>query len=691
MAAYTVSTGAPHPLGATPTKTGVNFSLFSQHATGVELLLFDSHDAPDAAQTIVLDPVKNNSFFFWHVHVDGLKPGAFYAYRVDGPNAPEEGHRFNRNKVLVDPYARGITHNLLDRGAACTEDDNVAKSMRSIVVDPAAYDWGDDAPPRKPIEDHIIYEMHVGGFTAAANSGVSAPGTFQGVIEKLPYLKDLGVTAIELLPIHSFDYANPLRSGPDGQPLYNYWGYSTIGFFAPVAKYCTRPNEARQLDDVRDLVKACHKEGIEVFLDVVYNHTDEGNHQGPVFNFKGIDNSLYYHLVKDNPYYYMDYTGCGNTFNCNHPVGEKLVVESLKYWTTAARIDGFRFDEGTILTRGMDGAPMAYPPLVWDIELDDTLLDVKVIAEAWDAAGAYEVGYFPGDRWAEWNGKYRDDIRSFVKGDPGQVGAVAARIAGSADLYQWRQHRPENSVNFITCHDGFTLNDLVSYDGKHNEANGENNNDGINDNVSWNCGVEGPTDDAQVEALRNRQVKNFAALLMLSQGVPMITMGDEVRRTQGGNNNTYCQDNAIAWFNWDDVDRHADVFRFFKHMIAFRKAHATLRRPRFFTGETNERGLKDIAWHGTSLAQPAWDDPQARALAFTLAGFGDDPDIHVMMNMYWEALDFALPGIWERTWHRFADTALDSPKDIAEPGQEIPVSGSGYTVTARSVVILTAK
>ena len=690
MADYTVSAGRPHPLGATVTAEGVNFALFSQHATGVDLLLFDSHDAPEPAQVIPFDPVRNNTFFFWHVHVDGLKAGAFYAYRVDGPWAPDQGQRFNRNKVLVDPYAKGLTHNLLDRAAACTPEDNVATTMRTVVIDPKTYDWGDDRPPRRPIEDHIIYEMHVGGFTSSPTSGVADPGTFRGVIEKLGYLKDLGVTAIELLPIHSFDYSSELRQGPNGEPLYNYWGYSTVGFFAPVAKYCTAPEEGSHLNDIRDLVKACHKEGIEVFLDVVYNHTDEGNHEGPTFHFKGMDNSNYYHLVWHNAQYYMDYTGCGNTFNCNHPIGEKLVVESLRYWTTEVRIDGFRFDEGTILTRGMDGAPMAYPPVVWDIELDDTLLDVKVIAEAWDAAGAYEVGHFPGDRWAEWNGKYRDDIRGFVKGDPGKIGAVAARIAGSADLYQWRQHRPENSVNFITCHDGFTLNDLVSYNGKHNDANGENNRDGINDNISWNCGFEGATDDPVVEGLRNRQVKNFAAILMLSQGVPMITMGDEVRRTQDGNNNAYCQDNAISWFDWTDVEKHAEIFRFFKHMIAFRKAHATLRRPRFFTGETNQRGVQDITWHGTELAAPAWHDGQARALAFTLAGFDDNPDIHVMMNMYWDGLDFALPAIPGRTWHRFADTALPSPDDIAEPGQEVPITGDRYTVTARSIVVLVA-
>ena len=691
MAEYSLSTGEPHPLGATVTETGVNFSLFSQHATGVELLLFDSHDAPGPAQTIKLDPIGNNSFFFWHIHVDGLKPGAIYAYRVDGPWAPDQGHRFNRDKVLLDPYTKGVTHTLWDRAAACTPDDNADRSMRCVVIDTDSYDWEDDRPPRRPLEDHIIYEMHVGGFTKSPSSGVAAPGTFPGLVEKIAYLKDLGVTAVELLPVHSFDYAEPVRMGPDGQPLYNYWGYSTISFFAPSAKYCTAPGEGRHLDEFRDMVKAFHKAGIEVFLDVVYNHTDEGNHEGPTLNFKGLDNSLYYHLVPDNKQYYMDYTGCGNTFNCNHPIGVKFIRESLRFWAQTLHVDGFRFDEGTILTRGMDGAPMEYPPVVWDIEFDDALIDIKVIAEAWDAAGAYEVGYFPGDRWAEWNGKYRDDIRGFVKGDAGKIGAVAARISGSADLYQWRQHLPVNSINFVTCHDGFTLNDLVSYDGKHNEANGENNNDGINDNVSWNCGWEGPTSDAGIDALRDKQVKNFAAIMMLSEGVPMITMGDEVRRTQNGNNNAYCQDSEISWFNWADVDAHADIFRFFKSMIAFRKAHATLRRPRFFTGETNARGIADITWHGTELGAPAWDDPEARALAYTLAGFGDDPDIHVMMNMFWGALDFALPVIPGRAWHRLADTSLPSPEDVSELGKEIPITTERYTVTDRSVVVLVAK
>ena len=691
MTAYATSVGSPHPLGATVDGTGVNFSLFSQHATGVELLLFEAADSAGPFQVIPFDPVANQTFFFWHIHVDGLKAGAHYAYRVDGPVAPQDGHRFNRNKVLLDPYTKGVTHNVWDRAAACTPDDNVDRSMRGVVIDPSTYDWEGDRPPRRPIEDHVIYEMHVGGFTKSPSSDVAAPGTFRGLIEKIPYLQDLGVTAVELLPVHSFDYAVPIRQGPDGEPLYNYWGYSTISFFAPSAKYCTSPEEGRHLDEFRDMVKAFHKAGIEVFLDVVYNHTDEGNHLGPTINFKGIDNSLYYHLVPHMEQYYMDYTGCGNTFNCNHPVGEKFIRESLRFWAEDLHVDGFRFDEGTILTRGMNGAPMAYPPVVWGIELDNALLDVKVIAEAWDAAGSYQVGYFPGDRWAEWNGKFRDDIRGFVKGDPGKIGAVAARIAGSADLYQWRQHLPVNSINFITCHDGFTLNDLVSYNGKHNEANGENNNDGINDNVSWNCGWEGPTDDPEVEALRDRQVRNFAVLLLISQGVPMITMGDEVRRSQSGNNNAYCQDNAISWFDWADVDRHQSVFRFFKHMIAFRKAHGTLRRPRFFSGAVNARGLADIEWHGTELGTPAWGDGNARALAFTLAGFEDDPDIHVMMNMYWDGLSFALPTVPGRSWHRFADTALASPDDIAEPGREIAIDGDHYVVTGRSIVILIAK
>jgi isoamylase len=690
---YAHRPGLAHPLGATPDKNGVNFTVFSRNATGVELLLFEKHDDVAPVQVIKLDPEFNRKFFFWHVYVEGLRPGAHYAYRVDGPqDLHGKGFRFNRNKVLIDPYALGNTDTLLNRADACGPEDNVATSMRSMVIDLKDYDWEGDRPVNWPMSDSIIYEMHVRGFTRDPSSGVQHPGTFAGVIEKIPYLKELGVTAVELLPVMEFDAREVLREKPDGsEVLTNYWGYSTIGFFAPEGSYCVSPEEGTNIREFRDMVKALHKAGIGVELDIVFNHTNEGNHLGPTFNFKGFDNDIYYHLVEADRQYYMDYSGCGNTVNCNHPIVNKFIVECLEFWVKEMHVDGFRFDEGSILSRGEDGTPMLHPPVVWAIELSETLLDTKVIAEAWDAAGLYQIGYFPGYRWAEWDGRFRDDVRRFVKGDPGLVGAVANRIAGSADIYQASGHLPINSLNFVTCHDGFTLNDLVSYNAKHNEANGEGNRDGSDDNMSWNCGVEGPTDDPAIEALRNRQVKNFAALLLLSQGVPMMLMGDEVRQTQRGNNNAYCQDNDISWFDWKLVKKHAGLFRFWKRMIDFRKRHPAVHRSRFFDGKTNERGLADLTWHGTRLGQPDWHDPGARVLAFTLAGFGGDADIHVMLNMYWEALEFQVPPVKGRKWQLAVDTAKASPLDIADPGQELPLTGNTIHVMGHSTVVLLSR
>ena len=489
-AVFAVERGSPHPLGASPGPEGVNFSLVSGNATGVELLLFATPDAPEPFQVIRFDPFVNKSFHCWHVFVRGLGAGAHYAYRVDGSSDPASGHRFNRNKVLIDPYARGNTNSLWKRASARGPDDNVATSMRSVVVDTSGYDWEGDRPLNRPMEDTIIYEMHVRGFTRSPSSGVRHPGTFAGIVEKIPYLKDLGVTALELLPVFDFDETAVLRE-VDGRAVTNYWGYSTAGFFAPQSAFCVSPESGSHLREFRDMVKALHRAGIEVILDVVFNHTDEGDHLGPTFSFRGIDNRNHYLLVPGDLQYYMDFSGCGNTFNCNHPIAQKLIIECLRYWVREAHVDGFRFDEGSILARGEDGMPCIHPPVVWQIELDEELTDSKVIAEAWDAAGLYQIGHFPGDRWAEWNGRYRDDVRRFVKGDPGMVGAVAWRLAGSSDLYQGRGQLPVNSINFVTCHDGFTLNDLVSYNEKHNEANGEGNRDGINDNQSWNCGVEG--------------------------------------------------------------------------------------------------------------------------------------------------------------------------------------------------------
>jgi glycogen operon protein len=693
LAPFQTEPGRAHPLGATVDKDGVNFSVFSRHATAVELLLFDPHDDVEPLQIIKLEAPAHQTFFFWHVYVRGLKAGAHYAYRVHGPqDLHGQGFRFNRNKVLVDPYALGNTKTHFNRDDAVGPADNLATSMRSVVIDVHDYDWERDQPLRRPMQDMIIYEMHVGGFTRHPSSGVKHPGTFSGVIEKIPYLKELGITAVEFLPVMQYDSKEVLRMAPDGSgPLTNYWGYSTINFFAPEDSYCVNPEEGEHLHNFRNMVKALHRAGIAVILDVVFNHTNEGNHQGPTLNFKGFANEIYYHLVERDRQYYMDYSGCGNTINCNHPLVEKFIVECLEFWVREMHVDGFRFDEGSILARGQDGTPLAYPPVVWSIELSDCLRDTRIIAEAWDAAGLYQIGYFPGYRWAEWNGRFRDDIRRFVRGEPGMIGAVAARLSGSADIYQASGHLPINSVNFVTCHDGFTLNDLVSYNDKHNEANGEGNRDGANDNNSWNCGCEGATDDPAVEALRERQIKNFAALLMLSRGVPMIVAGDEVRRTQKGNNNAYCQDNEISWFDWRLVEKNRGLLRFWKMLIAARGQFPhfrTGRVGRFFTGEKNERGLPDIAWHGTQLNKAGWNDPNARCLAYTLGGFDGAPDMHAMFNMYWEALDFEVPAVPGRRWYLVGDTSRPSPDDIVEPERQAPIKGDHVRVEGRSVVVL---
>jgi isoamylase len=679
--------GSAHPLGTTVYADGVNFSLFSEAATEVALLLFDRASAIEPSQVIRMDPFQNKTFHFWHVFVRGCRPGIYYALRVDGPADPAAGHRFNPNKVLIGPYARGICRDLWKRADAVGPDDNLATSMRCAVVDPASYDWEGDRPLRRPFHESIIYEMHVGGFTRSPSAGVRQPGTFAGLIEKIPYLERLGITAVELLPVCEFDDSE-VAIGPGGAALRNYWGYSTIGFFSPHSGYCVDRDGISHMNEFRDLVKALHKAGIEVILDVVFNHTDEGNEQGPTHSFRGIDNHAFYLLDRNNPAVYMNYSGAGNTVNANHPLPQKFIVDCLRHWVQEMHVDGFRFDEGSILARGEDGAVLVHPPVIWQIELEDALGDTKLIAEAWDAAGLYQVGHFPGDRWAEWNGRYRDDVRRFVKGDPGMTGAVASRLAGSADIYQVRGQSPESSINFITVHDGFTLNDLVSYNDKHNEANGEGNRDGIGENLSWNCGVEGPTADPRIAAVRTRQIKNFVAILLLSRGVPMLLGGDEIRRTQGGNNNPYNQDNVTSWFDWTMLDANRDVLRFVQRMIAFRKAHPALTRPHFYRGEVNERGVADITWHGTKLGAPGFDDPQGRALACTLAGFGGDADLHVMMNMFWDPLDFEVPVDPQRTWHLAVDTFAPGPGDIPNHAERAPLRRSACTVQGRSIVVL---
>jgi isoamylase len=693
--------GRPHPLGATPDAEGTNFALFSQAGTAVQLLLFEAHDARHPVKVIDLDPADNRTFYFWHVYVKDVTPGMGYAYRVDGPqDLHGRGHRFNPRKVLIDPYGRAVTSTLWDRAAACGPDDNVTSSLSSIVVDIEGYDWEGDLPINRPMSETVIYEMHVRGFTQAPSSGAKHPGTYAGVIEKIPYLKALGITAVELMPVFEFDETEISGVNPlSGQQLINYWGYSPIAFFSPHGDYCVLPEQGNHIREFRDMIKAFHRADIEVILDVVFNHTGEGNHEGPTVSFRGLDNGTYY-LLEPDKQYYTNLTGCGNTLNCNHPMTEKFINECLLFWVKQMHVDGFRFDLASILSRGENGQPLDNPPVLWHIELSDDLAETKIIAEAWDAGGLYQVGYFPGYRWAEWNGKYRDDIRRFVKGDRGIIGAVASRISGSADLYQDDGELPINSINFVTAHDGFTLNDLVSYNEKHNEANGENNNDGTNDNLSWNHGFEGETDDPEIDALRKRQVRNFLSILMLSQGVPMMLMGDESRQTQFGNNNAYCQDNEITWFDWDRVASHDDQVRFTGQLIDFRKRHPNLRRSSYFVGTVNKRGLPDLAWHGCLLNAPGWNDPDSRVLAFTLGGFpgthrtskiDHDVDIHVMMNMEWQDLDFEVPESAGRRWYRAIDTGAPSPRDIAARGEEELFDGTVCNVRNRSVVVLISK
>lgn len=705
---YICEPGNPHPIGATIDRDGVNFSLYAKDATAVELLLFAQAGDLQPIQTIQLNAQKNRSFSFWHVYIRGLRPSQqiiFYAFRVDGPNDLHgKGQRYSSEKVLIDPYGRANCHLLWKRENASGPGDNLATSMRSVLIDPSPYNWEGDQPLNHPWNKTIIYELHVRGFTMADGAQCIHPGTFLGITEKIPYLKRLGVTAIELLPIFDFDEKQVMGLNPaNGQPLTNYWGYDPISYFAPQASYCTSPEAGTHLDEFRDMVKALHRADIEVILDVVFNHTGEGNESGPTINLKGIANSTYYLLTSPDRQYYWNFSGAGNTINANHPVTAKMIIDALEYWVREMHVDGFRFDEAVILTRGEDGAPAAHPPVVWQIELSDTLAKTKVIAEAWDAGGLYEVGSFPGQRWGEWNGRYRDAVRRFVKGDSGWLDGqtitsrLATVISGSADIFQSGEELPTNSVNFITAHDGFTMNDLVSYNAKHNESNAQNNTDGINDNLSWNCGFEGPTSDQAIETLRTRQIKNFCSILLLSQGVPMFVAGDEVRRTQQGNNNAYCQDNEISWFDWSLTEKHFDLLRFYQKMIEFRKQHITLRRMRFFNGKKNSRGLPDVSWHGCRLNSPGWSDPSCHVLSFTLGGQKDehgseDTDLHIIINMYWQDLDFELPAIIDRRWQQVIDTSQPSPADIAEnllgPLNNVVIEGAGiYHAPGRSIAV----
>jgi isoamylase len=683
--ALDLTEGRSAPLGATPGPGGVNFSVFSRHATGVELVFFNGVDDPRPARVIRLDPAANRTYHYWHVWAAAVRPGQIYGYRVEGPSDPAAGMRFDPAKVLLDPYGRGVVvPEHYSRVAASGPGDNAATAMKSVVVDLDAYDWEGDAPLRRPSARTIVYEMHVRGFTRHPSSGVPASrrGTFAGLIEKIPYLQQLGITAVELLPVFHFD----AHDCPRGKV--NYWGYSPVSVFAPHQAYSSRQDPLGPVDEFRDMVKALHRASIEVILDVVFNHTAEGDHHGPTSSFRGLDNSIYYILEQDRSRY-ANYSGTGNTLNANHPVVRRMIVDSLRYWVEAMHVDGFRFDLASILARDPSGRPMADPPVLWDIESDPILASTKLIAEAWDAAGLYHVGSFIGDSWKEWNGRFRDDARAFFRGDAGSVGRFADRLIGSPEIYGHEERDVEQSVNFVTCHDGFTLNDLVSYNQKHNEANGEDNRDGENDNRSWNCGVEGPTDDPEVEALRTRQVKNFLTVTMLSLGVPMILMGDEVRRTQGGNNNAYCQDDETSWFDWGLVAKHADVHRFVTLLTARRVLRDVEHEAQRVT---LNRFIRDAnkAWHGVRLHQPDWGD-QSHSLAFGAELRKEGLFLHLILNAYWDALEFELPAVGGRPgdrWRRWIDTALGSPEDIVAWQQAPSVDGYTYRAGARSVVVL---
>jgi isoamylase len=676
--------GASDPLGATVHRNGVGFSLFSRYALSVDLLFFDHEDDAQPACVITIDPETNRTYHYWHVFVPGIKPGQIYGYRVNGPLDPANGLRFDPTKVLLDPYGYGvIVPKNYSRAAASQPGDNTATAMKSVVVDPAAYDWEGDTPLNRSSVLTIVYEMHVRGFTRHPSSGVAPEirGTYRGLIEKIPYLQQLGITAVELLPVFQYD----LHDCPQG--LVNYWGYAPISFFSPHRAYSSRQDILGPVHEFRDMVKALHRAGIEVILDVVFNHTCEGDQSGPTLSFRGIDNSAYYILENDRSRY-ANFSGTGNTLNTNHPITRRMIVDSLRYWVREMHVDGFRFDLASILARDSTGCLMANPPVLWDIESDPVLAGTKVIAEAWDAAGLYQVGSFVGDSWREWNGRFRDDVRSFYRCDNNTVRSFAERVLGSCDLYNHKQREAEQSVNFVTCHDGFTLNDIVSYNQKHNEANGEENRDGGNDNRSSNYGVEGPTDDPAIEAVRHRQVKNFLAVTLLSLGMPMILMGDEVRRTQHGNNNAYCHDDENAWFDWTLVEKHPDLIRFVQHLIAsrlFRSSDPALRRKTLAQRIT--QGF--LGWHGVKLNQPDWGDT-SHSIAFTANLVGEGRRVYVLNNAYWEPLDFELPHFTgnDAAWHRWIDTSLDSPNDIVDWSSASPVPDHTYHAGPRSLVAL---
>ncbi len=690
---FKLRAGRPYPFGATVIGNAVNFSIYSRYATSCTLVLFHNHDKTPFLEIPFFKEFRLGNVFSMMVF-DLDYENIEYGYRMDGPFDPQQGHRFDKTKILMDPYAKLIAGRDV-WGKAPDWVNNYQYRSRVVFDD---FDWENDLPLETPVNDLVIYEMHVRNFTCGDKADVKHPGTFAGIAEKIPYLKTLGVNCVELMPIHEFDEFENSKMSPAGYQLYNLWGYSNVGFFAPKAAYASTGKYSMQVDELKNLIKNLHAEGIEVILDVVFNHTAEGNENGPYISYRGIDNKTYYMLTQDG--YYFNFSGCGNTLNCNNPNVRDMIVESLRYWVTDYHVDGFRFDLAAILGRDQNGYPMANPPLLESLAHDPILGKTKLIAEAWDAGGLYQVGSFPSwGRWAEWNGKFRDAVRRFVKGDEHVLDDVKERITGSADLYASANRGIKASVNFITAHDGFTMMDLVSYDGKHNDANGEGNRDGDDHNNSWNCGWEGESTDPGVNFLRHKQIKNFVSILMTSQGIPMVLSGDEMGNTQYGNNNAYCQDNEISWLDWKNLEKNADLFNYFQKIIKFRRSHRALRYE-YHLGHSDWRnlGMPDFSWHGVKAWQP-WATYNNLTQAFMLNGRYADSDgkpddfIYVAMNMHWEMHGFELPQLPDGLkWHVFANTGMAAPDDICEPGSEILLDNQWEVlVEGRAIMILVGK
>jgi len=646
----------PLPYGAILREDGVQFVVYSRSATAMRVLLYKEVNDPEPSRLIELNPDTDRWGDIWSVFVPDLKAGTLYHFQADGPFEPERGHRFDPHARLIDPFAKALA------GKFLPSTDGVVRPPKCVVIDDH-FDWGGDRHLRRPLAESVIYEMHVRGFTQSPTSASDRSGTYLGVIDKIPYLKSLGVTAVELMPVH--EYPTEESDGSKGGRK-NYWGYDPMAFFAPHRGYQFGKEPGGQVREFKQMVRELHAAGIEVILDVVFNHTSEGNDQGPTFSFKGLENSVYYMLTADGSY--KNYSGCGNTVNSNHPIVREMIFNCLRHWVYNYHVDGFRFDLASILSRNRNGDLVPNPPLVEYIAEDPMLSDTKIIAEAWDAAGAYQVGSFASSRWAEWNGAYRDNVRRYWRGDLGMTGPMATRLAGSSDLYQASGRQPWHSINFVTSHDGYTLNDLVSYERKHNLANGEENRDGDNNNYAANYGVEGPTRRLPIRKLRRRQAKNFIATLMLSQGVPMIVSGDEVLRTQRGNNNAYCQDNAISWFDWRLVDRNTDLLRFTQQLIALRQHQPVLRRADFLTGAPHKPGdLPDVAWFGVNGAPIDWHQTfHSLTCVLSPTGLKGEHARHVLVFMHsgGQPQEFKIPktalGL---NWRLAVDTAADSPND----------------------------